>query len=36
MSATPEAVTNSRSPAATAAGRRQPLGLGQAKITKNF
>ena len=36
MSATPEAVTTSRSPAATAAGRRQPLGLGQAKITGGF
>ena len=31
-----EAVTTSRSPAAATHGRRQPLGLGQAKITGGF
>ncbi|HET6985669.1 MAG TPA: beta-L-arabinofuranosidase domain-containing protein [Kribbella sp.] len=36
MSATPESVTTSRSPAATTAGQWQPLGLGQAKITGGF
>jgi hypothetical protein len=36
MSASPEAVTTSRSPAAALTGRWQPVGLGQARITGGF
>jgi len=36
MSATPETVTPSRSPAATTRGRLLPLGLGQTTITGGF
>ncbi|MGW1344217.1 glycoside hydrolase family 127 protein [Kribbella sp. NPDC002412] len=36
MSASPDAVTTSRSPAASTRGRWQPLGLGQATITGGF
>jgi DUF1680 family protein len=36
MSPSPDAVTSSRSPAATGNGRWQPVGLGQARITGGF
>src|SRR5919198_3230081 len=36
MSASPETVTTSRSPAATTKGRRHPLGLGQVAVTGGF